>query len=167
MAERPEDGELAEVLFELGLAAAHAGDPDAADHLERAAAAGGSTRLRALHWTAVLHLMAGRATKAADVLEAALANVHEDDDAAKPLLETLIAAGMESATVRGRLGDIFDHVAEPRGAPQTDFERFGLITHAFVAVVERSDAARATELIHRALAVEEHGYYESVMRASV
>jgi DNA-binding CsgD family transcriptional regulator len=33
--------------------------------------------------------------------------------------------------------------------------------------VERADAARANELIHRALAVEEHGYYESVMRASV
>jgi tetratricopeptide (TPR) repeat protein len=155
--ERPEDDELGEILFELGLAAAHAGHPDAADHLERAAAAGGSTRLHALHWTAVLHLMAGRASKAADVLEGALANVHEEDDAAKPLLETLIAAGLESATVRGRLGDIFDHVSEPRGTPQTDFERFGLITHAFVSVVERADAARATDLIHRAIAVEDHG----------
>ena len=71
----PDDGELGEVLFELGLAAAHAGDPDAPGHLERAAAAGGSTGLRALHWTAVLHLVAGRAAKAADVLEAALADV--------------------------------------------------------------------------------------------
>jgi DNA-binding CsgD family transcriptional regulator len=34
-------------------------------------------------------------------------------------------------------------------------------------VVEDGDAAPATELIHRALAIEEHGYYESVMRASV
>ena len=33
--------------------------------------------------------------------------------------------------------------------------------------MEESDAARATDLVHRALAVEEHGYYESVMRASV
>ena len=33
--------------------------------------------------------------------------------------------------------------------------------------MERAGAARANELIHRALAVEEHGYYESVMRASV
>ena len=165
--ERPEADQLSDVLFELGLAAAHAGDPEAADHLERAAAAGGATRLRALHWTAVLHLVAGRASKAADVLESALADVHEEDAAAKPLLETLIAAGLESATVRGRLGDLFDHLEEPRGAPQTDFERFALITHAFVSVVERSDAARATDLIHRAIAVEEHGYYESVMRASV
>jgi DNA-binding CsgD family transcriptional regulator/exonuclease VII small subunit len=165
--ERPDDGELGEVLFELGLAAAHAGHPDAADHLERAAAAGGRTRLRALHWTAVLHLVAGRVVKAADVLESALADVHEEDEAAKPLLETLIAAGLESATVRRRLGDLFAHVEEPRGAPRTDFERFALITHAFVSVVEQADAPRATDLIHRALAVEEHGYYESVMRASV
>jgi DNA-binding CsgD family transcriptional regulator/tetratricopeptide (TPR) repeat protein len=165
--ERPDDGELGEVMFELGLAAAHAGDPDAADHLERAAAAGGSTRLRALHWTGVLHLVAGRASKAADVLESALADVHEEDEAAKPLLETLIAAGLESATVRRRLGDIFALLEEPRGAPRSDFERFTLITHAFVSVVEQADAPRATDLVHRALAVEEHGYYESVMRASV
>jgi DNA-binding CsgD family transcriptional regulator len=167
LTERPEGDELGEILFELGLAAAHAGDPDAADYLERATAAGGSTRLRAQHWTAVLHLVAGRASKAADVLESALANVHEEDEAAKPLLETLIAAGLDSATVRRRLGDLFEYVEEPRGTPQTDFERFALITHAFVSVVERADAARATELIHRAQAVEEHGYYESVMRASV
>ena len=167
VAERPEDDELGEILFDLGLAAAHAGDPDAGEHLERAAEAGGSTRLRAQHWTGVLHLVAGRAGKAADVLEAALADVHEEDEAAKPLLETLIAAGLESATVRQRLGDIFDHLEEPRGAPRTDFERFALITNAFLSVVERADAARANELIHRALAVEEHGYYESVMRASV
>jgi DNA-binding CsgD family transcriptional regulator len=165
--ERPDDGELGEILFELGLAAAHAGDPDAAEHLERAAAAGGATRLRALHWTAVLHLVAGRVAKAADVLENALRDVHEEDDAAKPLLETLIAAGLESATVRRRLGDLFVHLDVPRGAPRTDFERFALITHAFVSVVEQADAQRATDLIHRALAVEEHGYYESVMRASV
>jgi DNA-binding CsgD family transcriptional regulator len=167
VAERPEPDELGEILFELGLAAAHAGDPDAAEHLQRAAEAGGPTRLRAQHWTAVLHLVAGRASRAADVLETALADVHEEDEAAKPLLETLIAAGLESATVRHRLGDIFDHLKEPRGAPQTDFERFALITNAFMAVVEESDAARATDLVHRALAVEEHGYYESVMRASV
>ena len=165
--ERPDPDQLGEVLFELGLAATHAGDPDAAEYLERAAEAGGSTRLRALHWTAVLHLMAGRANKAADVLESALADVHEEDEAAKPLLETLIAAGLESATVRARLGDLFNHVKEPRGAPQTDFDRFALITHAFVSVVEHADATRATDLIHRAMAVEEHGYYESVMRASV
>ncbi len=165
--ERPDPSELGEILFQLGLAAAHAGDPDASTYLERAAAAGGPTRLRALHWTGVLHLVAGRASKAADVLEGALANVHEEDEAAKPLVETLIAAGLESATVRRRLGDLFDYIEEPRGAPQTDFERFALITHAFVSVVERADAARANDLIHRALAVEEHGYYESVMRASV
>jgi DNA-binding CsgD family transcriptional regulator len=165
--ERPEGDELGDILFELGLAAAHAGDPDAAEHLERAAEAGGPTRLRALHWIAVLHLVAGRASKAADVLEAALADVHEEDEAAKPLLETLIAAGLESATVRRRLGDLIAHLDEPRGTPQTDFERFALITHAFVSVVEQADAPRATDLIHRALAVEEHGYYESVMRASV
>jgi DNA-binding CsgD family transcriptional regulator len=165
--ERPGGDELGEILFELGLAAAHAGHEDAAEHLERAAEAGGPTRLRALHWIAVLHLVAGRASKAADVLESALADMHEEDEAAKPLLETLIAAGLESATVRRRLEDLFSHMKEPRGAPQTDFERFGLITHAFVAVVEQSDASRATDLIHRALAVEEHGYYESVMRASV
>jgi DNA-binding CsgD family transcriptional regulator len=165
--ERPEGDELGEILFELGLAAAHAGHPDAADYLERAAQAGGRTRLRAQHWTAVLHLVAGRADRAADVLESALANVAEDDEAAKPLLETLIAAGLESATVRGRLGDLFSHLEEPRGTPRTDFERFALITHAFLAVVEENDAQRATDLIHRALAVEEHGYYESVMRASV
>jgi len=167
VAERPGPDELGEILFELGLTAAHAGDPDAAEHLERAAAAGGPTRLRALHWTAVLHLVAGRASKAADVLEAALADVHEEDEAAKPLLETLIAAGLESASVRQRLGDIFSHLGEPRGTPQTDFDRFALITNAFLAVVEESDAARATDLVHRALTVEEHGYYESVMRASV
>ena len=165
--EQPDDGELGEVLFELGLAAAHAGLPDAGDHLERAARAGGATRLRALHWTAVLDLVAGRVAKAADVLEDALRDVHEESDSAKPLLETLIAAGLESATVRRRLGDLFDYLEEPRGAPQSDFERFTLITLAFVSVVERADAARANELIHRALAVEEHGYYESVMRASV
>jgi DNA-binding CsgD family transcriptional regulator len=34
-------------------------------------------------------------------------------------------------------------------------------------VVDQADAARATELVHRALSVEDHGYYESVMRASV
>ena len=165
--EQPEDGELGEVLFELGLAAAHAGLPDAGDYLERAARAGGATRLRALHWTAVLHLVAGRVAKAADVLEDALRDVHEESESAKPLLETLIAAGLESATVRHRLGDLFDYLEEPRGAPQTDFERFTLITHAFVSVVERADAARANDLIHRALAVEEHGSYQSVMRASV
>ena len=43
-------------------------------------------------------LLRGRASKAADVLESALADVHEEDDAAKPLLETLVAAGLESAT---------------------------------------------------------------------
>ena len=165
--ERPDDSELAEVLFELGLAAAHAGDPDAGEHLERAAAAGGSTRLRALHWTAVLHLVGGRVSQAADVLESALADVHEESDAAKPLLETLLAAGLESTSVRTRLGDLFEHVAVPSGAPRTDFERFALITHSFVAVTEQADAGRATELIHQALSVEEHGYYESVMRASV
>ena len=165
--EQPDDGELGEVLFELGLAAAHAGLPEAGDHLERAARAGGATRLRALHWTAVLDLVAGRVAKAADVLEDALRDVHEESDSAKPLLETLIAAGLESATVRRRLGDLFDYLEEPRGVPQSDFERFTLITLAFVSVVERADAARANELIHRALAVEEHGYYESVMRASV
>jgi tetratricopeptide (TPR) repeat protein/Cdc6-like AAA superfamily ATPase len=165
--ERPDDGELGEVLFELGLAAAHAGNPDAADHLERAAEAGGSTRLRAMHWVAVLHLVAGRAVMAADVLEKALADVPEESAAAMPLLETLIAAGLESATVRRRLDDLLDHLEEPPGAPRTDFERFALIALAFVGVVEKADAARATELIHRALAIEEHGYYESVMRASV
>ena len=113
--ERPEGDELGEILFELGLAAAHAGDPDAAEHLERAAQAGGRTRLRAQHWTAVLHLVAGRAARAADVLESALANVQEEDEAAKPLLETLVAAGLESATVRARLGDLFSHLKEPRG----------------------------------------------------
>ena len=167
VAERPDDSELAEVLFQLGLAAAHAGDPDAADHLERAAAAGGSTKLHALHWTAVLHLVGGRVSKAADVLESALADVHEESDAAKPLLETLLAAGLESTSVRTRLGDLFEHVAVPSGAPRTYFERFALITHAFVAVTEQADAGRATELIHQALSVEEHGYYESVMRPSV
>src|SRR6185436_2026235 len=35
--ERPEGDELGETLFQLGLAAAHAGDPDAADYLERSA----------------------------------------------------------------------------------------------------------------------------------
>ena len=50
--ERPDADELGEILFELGLAAAHAGHPDAAEHLERAAEAGGPTRLRALHWIA-------------------------------------------------------------------------------------------------------------------
>ncbi|HEV7847416.1 MAG TPA: AAA family ATPase, partial [Thermoleophilaceae bacterium] len=165
--ERPKPEQLGEVLFELGLAAAHAGDPDAGDHLERAAEAGGPTRVRALHWTGVLHLVAGRASRAADVLEAALRDVPEDSKAAQPLLETLIAAGLDSASVRTRLGDLFDHLDEPRGAPQTDFERFSLIALAFVAVTEKADAARANELIHRALSVEEHGYYESVMRASV
>jgi DNA-binding CsgD family transcriptional regulator len=167
VSERPEDDELGDTLFELGLAAAHAGDPAAGDYLERAALAGGPTRLRALHWTGVLHLVAGRANKAADILESALADVHEEDEAAKPLVETLMAVGLESASVRRRLGDLFDYLEEPRGTPQTDFERFALITHAFFSVVERADAARATDLIHRALAVEEHGYYESVMRASV
>jgi DNA-binding CsgD family transcriptional regulator len=167
VAERPDDSTLALVLFELGLAAAHAGDPDAADHLERAAAAGGSTKLHALHWTAVLHLVGGRVSKAADVLESALADVHEESDEAKPLLETLLAAGLESTSVRTRLGDLFEHVAVPSGAPRTDFERFALITHAFVAVTVQADAGRATELIHQALSVEEHGYYEAVMRASV
>jgi DNA-binding CsgD family transcriptional regulator/tetratricopeptide (TPR) repeat protein len=165
--ERPDDGELGEVLFELGLAAAHAGRADAAEHLERAAAARGPTRLRALHWTAVLHLVAGRASQAADVLEGALADVHEESEAAKPLLETLIAAGLESASVRKRLDDLLDHLVPPSGTPQTDFDRFTLIALAFVAVVDKGDAARATELVHRALGVEEHGYYESVMRASV
>src|SRR6185436_10724762 len=112
-------------------------------------------------------LVAGRANKAADVLESALANVHEEDEAAKPLVETLIAGGLDSASVRRRLGDLFDYLEEPRGTPQTDFERFALIAHAFLSVVERGDAARATDLVHRALTVEEHGYYESVMRASV
>jgi DNA-binding CsgD family transcriptional regulator/tetratricopeptide (TPR) repeat protein len=167
VAERPEADELGEILFELGLAAAHAGRPDAAEHLERAAAAGGRTRLRALHWTAVLHLVAGRAGKAADVLEGALADVPEESDAAKPLLETLIAAGLDSASVRKRLDDLFEHLVAPSGTPQTDFERFTLIALAFLAVVEKSEAARATELVHRALGIEEHGYYESVMRASV
>src|SRR5215218_894757 len=140
VAERPEPDELGEILFELGLAAAHAGDPGAAEYLERATEAGGPTRLPAQHWTAVLHLVAGRASRAADVLEAALADVHEEDEAAKPLLETLVAAGLESATVRRRLGDLFSHLREPRGTPQTDFDRFALITHAFVAVVEQADA---------------------------
>ena len=165
--EHPDDGEVGEVLFELGLAAAHAGRPDAAEHLERAAEARGPTRLRALHWTAVLHLVAGRASQAADVLEGALADVHEESEAAKPLLETLIAAGLESASVRKRLDDLLDHLVPPSGTPQTDFERFTLIALAFVAVVDKGDAARATELVHRALRIEEHGYYESVMRASV
>jgi DNA-binding CsgD family transcriptional regulator len=165
--ERPESEELGAILFELGLAAAHAGHPDAAEHLERAAEAGGPTRLRALHWTAVLHLVAGRVSKAADVLEAALANVHEEDEAAKPLLETLIAAGLESSTVRMRLDDLLDHLKPPSGTPQTDFERFTLIAVAFNTIVAEADAARALELVHRALSVEEHGYYQSVMRASV
>lgn len=165
--EHPDDGEVGEVLFELGLAAAHAGRADAAEHLERAAEARGPTRLRALHWTAVLHLVAGRASQAADVLEGALADVHEESEAAKPLLETLIAAGLESASVRKRLDDLLDHLMPPSGTPQTDFERFTLIALAFVAVVDKGDAARATELVHRALRIEEHGYYESVMRASV
>ncbi|MEA2407626.1 MAG: hypothetical protein QOE69_1745 [Thermoleophilaceae bacterium] len=167
VAERPSAEQLGEVLFELGLAAAHAGDPDAADHLERAAEAGGPTRLRALHWTGVLHYVAGRATRAADVLENALRDVPEDSDVAKPLVETLIAVGLESASVRTRLGDLLDHIDEPPGAPQSDFERFSLIALAFVAITEKADAARANELVHRALSIEEHGYYESVMRASV
>jgi DNA-binding CsgD family transcriptional regulator len=165
--ERPEDGELGELLFELGLAAAHAGDPEASEYLERAAQAGGATRLRALHWTAVLHLVAGRAEAAADVLEFALRDVPEDSGVAEPLIETLLAAGMESTSVRRRLDDLMDHLTVPRGTPRTDFERFTLITLAFRAVVEQADAATATEYIRRALGVEEHGYYESVMRASV
>jgi DNA-binding CsgD family transcriptional regulator len=165
--ERPSQDELGELLFELGLAAAHAGDPEAAKHLERAAAAGGATRLRALHWTAVLHLVAGRAAAAADVLESALRDVHEESPEAEPLIETLLAAGLESTSVRQRLGDLMDHLTVPPGTPRTDFERFTLITLAFRAVVEKGDAATATEYIRRALGVEEHGYYESVMRASV
>jgi DNA-binding CsgD family transcriptional regulator/tetratricopeptide (TPR) repeat protein len=167
VAERPGEGELGELLFELGLAAAHAGDPNAAQHLERAAAAGGSTRLRALHWTAVLHLVAGRAGAAADVLESALRDVDEESPEAEPLIETLLAAGLESTGVRTRLGDLMDHLTVPTGVPRTDFERFTLITLAFRAVVERADAPTASEYIRRALGVEEHGYYESVMRASV
>jgi DNA-binding CsgD family transcriptional regulator len=167
VAERPGDDELGELLFELGLAAAHAGDPEAAEHLERAAAAGGSTRLRALHWTAVLHLVAGRAGAAADVLDSALRDVPEESRMAEPLIETLLAAGLESTSVRRRLDDLMDHLTLPPGAPRTDFERFTLITFAFRAVVEQADAATATEFIRRALGVEEHGYYESVMRASV
>ena len=167
VAERPADDELGELLFELGLAAAHAGDPDAAQHLERAAAAGGSTRLRAQHWTAVLHLVAGRAEAAADVLETALRDVPEESPAAEPLIETLLAAGLESTGVRTRLGNLMDALDAPDGVPRTDFERFTLITLAFRAVVEHADAASATEYIRRALGVEEHGYYESVMRASV
>src|ERR687893_185833 len=50
------------------------------------------------------------------VLEAALADVHEESDDAKPLLETLIAAGLESSTVRLRLDDLLDHLKEPSGA---------------------------------------------------
>ena len=165
--ERPPEEELGAVLFDLGLAAAHAGDPHAPEHLERAAAAGGATRLRALHWTAVLHLVAGRVAKAADVLEAALADVPEESPEAKPLVETLLAAGLESATVRKRLGDAVDALRAPSGTPQTDFERFTLLTLAFVSVVEQCDSDRAVELVQRALSVEERGYYESVMRASV
>ena len=167
VAERPPEETLGELLFELGLAAAHAGDPNAAEHLERAAAAGGSTRLRALHWTAVLHLVAGRAGAAADVLESALRDVHEESPEAEPLIETLLAAGLESTSVRRRLEDLMDLLTVPPGVPRTDFERFTLITLAFRAVVERADAATASEYIRRALGVEEHGYYESVMRASV
>jgi DNA-binding CsgD family transcriptional regulator len=167
VAERPEDDELGELLFELGLAAAHAGDPEAAQHLQRAAGAGGATRLRALHWTAVLHLVAGRAGAAADVLESALRDVPEESPAAEPLIETLLAAGMESTSVRRRLDDLMDHLTVPAGTPRTDFERFTLITLAFRGVVEHADAATAKEFIRRALGVEEHGYYESVMRASV
>jgi DNA-binding CsgD family transcriptional regulator len=165
--ERPPEEELGAVLFDLGLAAAHAGDPNAPEHLERAAAAGGPTRLRALHWTAVLHLVAGRVAKAADVLEAALADVPEESPEAKPLVETLLAAGLESATVRKRLGDLVEALRAPSGTPQTDFERFTLLTLAFVSVVEQCDSDRAVELVQRALSVEERGYYESVMRASV
>src|SRR5215212_5547487 len=117
LTERPEGDELGETLFELGLAAAHAGHGDAAEHLERAAAAGGPSRLRAQHWTAVLHLVAGRVSRAADVLEAALSDVPEEAKAAKPLVETLIAAGLESATVRRRLDDLLDHLDAPSGAP--------------------------------------------------
>ena len=167
VAERPDHEQLGALLFELGLAAAHAGDPEAAQHLQRAAEAGGETRLRALHWTAVLHLVSGRAGAAADVLESALRDVPEESPAAEPLIETLLAAGMESTSVRRRLGDLMDHLTAPAGTPRTDFERFTLITLAFRAVVEQADAATATEFIRRALGVEEHGYYESVMRASV
>ena len=167
VAERPEYDLLGELLFELGLAAAHAGDPEAAQHLQRAAEVGGATRLRALHWTAVLHLVAGRAEAAADVLESALRDVHEESDAAEPLIETLLAAGMESTSVRRRLDDLMDHLTAPPGTPRTDFQRFTLITLAFRAVVEQADAATANQFIRRALGVEEHGYYESVMRASV
>jgi DNA-binding CsgD family transcriptional regulator len=167
VAERPPDDERGELLFELGLAAAHAGDAGAAEHLERAAAAGGTTRLRALHWTAVLHLVAGRAGAAADVLESALRDVPEESPEAAPLIETLLAAGLESTSVRTRLDDLMDHLTLPEGVPRTDFERFALITLGFRAVVEHADAATATDYIRRALSVEEHGYYESVMRASV
>ena len=86
------------MLFQLGLAAAHAGDPDAAEHLR---ARRGGRRADAPACPPLDGGPApggGRASEAADVLESALADVHEEDDAAKPLIETLIAAGLESAT---------------------------------------------------------------------
>jgi len=99
------------------------------------------------------------------------------DDATIAALEEVHRSGRKTVLVTGRLLDdlvtvfpqldLFDYLEEPRGTPQTDFERFALIAHAFLSVVERGDAARATDLVHRALTVEEHGYYESVMRASV
>ena len=116
----------------------------------------------------MLHLVAGRASKAADVLEAALADVHEEDEAAKPLLETLIAAGLESATVRRRLGDIFD---APRGAARRAADRLRALRADRARVPSRwssapTPRAPTTSSTGRSR-VEEHGYYESVMRASV
>ena len=89
----------------------------------------------------VLHLVAGRASKAADVLEAALADVHEEDEAAKPLLETLIAAGLESATVRAAPRR---HLRPPRGAARRAADRLRALRadHARVRLRGRARGRR-------------------------
>ena len=62
------------------------------------------------------------------------------------------------------------HLLPPEGAPRNPADRLRALRADHGGVPGRRGGIgrrRATDLVHRALAVEEHGYYESVMRASV
>ena len=80
----------------------------------------GPTRLRALHWTAVLHLVAGARARQPTCSRPRSPTCHEEDEAAKPLLETLIAAGLESAT---RAPAARRPLRPPRGAARRAADR--------------------------------------------
>jgi len=154
LAEPPPEARKAALLYRLGLAEAHAHDPDATTHLAAAMAACKSRTERARMSVSLgdLLMIADHADHAVPVLRASLTELTDDDRELKLLLraQLAIASGMRSGEPFSacRLSDL-----QPEQLPGCTLgERAILSLHAADLCFTGQPAVKAAALARRALA---------------